>query len=78
MPQVDVAWSCDGDRLQRLSLSQKDVLGTADVWPIATQVLLDYGDGEPLRIRAELDRKTADVPAAAGKSLSSIRFCQWR
>ncbi len=43
MPQVDVAWSCDGDRLQRLSLSQKDVLGTADVWPIATQVLLDYG-----------------------------------
>ena len=43
MPQVDVAWSCDGDRLSRLSLSQKDVLGTADIWPIATEVLLDYG-----------------------------------
>ena len=74
MPQVDVAWSCDGDRLQRLSLSQKDVLGTADVWPIATQVLLDYGDGEPLRIRAELNGKTADVPAVAGKPCPRFVF----
>ncbi len=46
MPQVDVSWSCDGDRLSRLSLSQKDVLGTADIWPITTQVLLDYGPDE--------------------------------
>ena len=67
MPQVDVSWSCDGDRLQKLSLSQKDVLGTDDVWPITTQVLLDYGSGAPVRVRAELNQRTADVAAAAGK-----------
>jgi len=64
MPQVDVSWSCDGDRLTRLSLSQRDVLGTADVWPITTQVLLDYGPREPLRLRAELTGRTADLPVA--------------
>jgi len=64
MPQVDVVWSCDGNALSRLSLSQKDVLGTTDIWPIATQVLLDYGPNDPVRIRAELNQRTADVPVA--------------
>ena len=64
MPQVDVSWSCDGDRLSRLSLSQKDVLGTTDIWPIATQVLLDYGPENPVRIRAELAQRTTDLPVA--------------
>jgi aminopeptidase N len=50
--------------LERLSLSQKDVLGTADVWPISTQVLLDYGPDEPVRVRAELTARTAELPVA--------------
>jgi aminopeptidase N len=74
MPQVDVEWSCDGNRLSRLSLEQKDVLGTTAIWPIATQILLDYGEGDPIRIRAELREKTMDLPAAAGKPCPRLVF----
>lgn len=67
MPQVDVAWSCSGNRLSRLSLSQHDVLGTGDVWPIATQVVLSYAKGSPSQIRVDLNRQTMDVPQATGQ-----------
>jgi aminopeptidase N len=67
MPQVDVAWDCQGGRLTRLSLSQHDVLGTGDTWPIATEVLLNYGDGSPSRIRVNLNQKSAEVREALGK-----------
>jgi aminopeptidase N len=67
IPQVDVSWSCDGDRLARFSLSQHDVLGTDDIWPIATQVLLDHPNDKAVRIRVDLTQKTADVPEAIGK-----------
>jgi aminopeptidase N len=73
MPQVDVSWSCDGNRLTRLSLSQRDVLGTGDVWPITTQVLLDYGADDPVRIRADLGQRTMELPVA-GKSCPRFVF----
>jgi aminopeptidase N len=74
MPQVDVAWSCDGNRLRRLSLSQHDVLGTGDIWPIATQVLLDELIGRSVQMRVELDQPTMPVPEATGKSCPSFVF----
>jgi aminopeptidase N len=74
MPQVDVAWSCDGDRLSRLSLSQRDVLGTRDIWPMATQVALDYANGDPVRLRVDLNRRTVNVPEAVGKPCPSFVF----
>ncbi len=73
MPQVDVSWSCDGNRLSRLSLSQKDVLGTAEVWPITTEVLLDYGPDDPVRVRAELRQRTVELPVT-GKSCPRFVF----
>jgi aminopeptidase N len=73
MPQVDVSWSCDGNRLSRLSLSQKDVLGTDDVWPIAAQVLLDYGPDKPVRIRTELAQRSVELPVT-GKSCPRFVF----
>ena len=75
MPQVDVAGSCDGDRLNRLSLSQKDVLGISDVWPISTEVLLDYGTREPVRLRAELTQRTKELPVT-GEALPTIYICE--
>lgn len=66
MPQVDVAWSCGGNHLSRLSLSQHDVLGTDDIWPIATQVVLSYANGRQSRIRVDLNKQTMEVPQAAG------------
>jgi aminopeptidase N len=73
MPQLDASWSCDGNRLSRLSLSQKDALGTADIWPISTQVLLDYGPDDPVRIRTELGQRTVELPVA-GKSCPRFVF----
>jgi aminopeptidase N len=75
MPQVDVAWSCDGGHIAALSLSQRDVLGTADLWPIATQLLLDYGPGQPpVTLRADLDGKTKTIAEAAGKPCPRFIF----
>lgn len=67
MPQVDVAWACDGNRLTRLSLSQHDVLGTSSIWPVATQVLLQPAEGKPIQIRVRLNQQTASVLEASGK-----------
>ena len=47
MPQVDVSWSCEGERLSEVSLSQHDVLGSADVWPMAMQLGLNYANRRP-------------------------------
>ena len=74
MPQVDLAWSCDGGRLRQLSLSQHDVLGGRDLWPIATQVLLDEPAAEPLRLRVELDKSSEAVPDAVGKPCPAFVF----
>jgi aminopeptidase N len=74
MPQVDVTWSCEGDRLSRLSVSQRDVLGTRNIWPIATQVVLDYASDSPVRLRADLNRRTVNVPEAVGKPCPSFVF----
>src|SRR5579863_2319729 len=62
MPQVDVSWSCSGDGLTHLSLAQHDVLGTDAIWPIATQTLLAFPDGQTSRIRVDLQARSANVP----------------
>jgi aminopeptidase N len=74
MPQVDVSWSCSGDHLAHLSLSQHDVLGTDAVWPIATEVLLSSADGRRSTIRAELQSRSANVPFAAGTRCPAFVF----
>ena len=74
MPQVDVAWSCTGNRLSRLSLSQHDVLGTGEIWPIATQVGLSNAKGLPIEIRVDLNQQTMDVPQASGRPCPQYVF----
>jgi aminopeptidase N len=74
MPQVDVSWSCEGGLLSRLSLTQHDVLGTAETWPVATEVLLEGPEGQPVPLRVELNRSTAMVSEAMGKSCPSFVF----
>jgi aminopeptidase N len=74
MPQVNVTWSCDGGRLRQLSLSQNDVLGGAEIWPLAAQVLLEEPDGQPVRLRVELDTPAVAAPEAVGKPCPSFVF----
>jgi aminopeptidase N len=74
MPQVDVAWSCQNERISQMTLSQHGVLDAGDTWPIATQVLLNYGDQKPARIGIEFDGKNTEVAAAAGKPCPTFVF----
>ena len=75
MPQVDVSWSCNGQkRISRLTLKQHDVLGEGGVWPITTQVLLSYAKGAPVRVRAELDSASATIKQAVGKPCPAFVF----
>ncbi|MGH9742450.1 MAG: M1 family aminopeptidase, partial [Candidatus Acidiferrum sp.] len=69
MPQVDVEWSCDAqNRIDHFSLTQHDVLDEGGVWPIAMQVLLAYPSGAaPVRLRAQLNKPSADLPEALAK-----------
>ncbi len=75
MPQVDVELSCDGKGLiDRLELKQRDVLNEGGVWPIKTQLLLEYGGGQPLRITARLENERAAVREAIGKKCPAYVF----
>ncbi len=67
LPQVEADWACEGDRLKALSLSQRDALGSRDLWPMSMQVLLYY-EGQPAaQLRAHLEGRQAEVREAAGK-----------
>ncbi len=74
MPQIDVSWSCDGDRLTQVSLSQHDVLGSTDVWPMAMQLGLNYADRPPLLKRVDLDGKSSQVTDLKGTPCPSFIF----
>ncbi len=69
MPRIDTSFSCSGAHLTKLTLTQTPVLGPenghADVWPIATEILLAYPDGKAQTLRAELNAPSANVPLAA-------------
>lgn len=74
MPQVDVQWSCAGDKLARFELSQHDVLGTDTLWPVATDILLAYPDGSSRTLRADLATRHAEVAAAVGTACPAYVF----
>ena len=74
MPQVDAAWSCSAGNLERITLKQHDVLGTDSVWPIATEVLLSFGDGQASRVRVDLRTKSGEVPLPKGTKCPAFVF----
>jgi aminopeptidase N len=75
MPQVDVAWSCDAqDRIDRFSLTQRDVLGEGGTWPIGMQVGLHYSGRKPIHLRAELNTERSELREAVGKSCPQYVF----
>jgi aminopeptidase N len=88
MPQVNVSWSCDeqsyghnfGDAPQpdgdlvKLTLTQHDVLNEGGIWPISIQILLSYEDEPPVRLRADLNKATVEVPEAKGKPCPQFVF----
>ena len=77
MPEVDVAWSCSGDEMQSLTVTQHNVLNEGLVWPMAMEVGLYYPDGSkwdmPLEINAAATKSTARLPTVIGPARMDIR-----
>jgi aminopeptidase N len=74
MPQVDVAWSCGvkGElTTTRIAVSQKDVLDEGGLWPIATKVLVNYGNAET---QTRIEWKTAKTEFITGKGGECPRY----
>jgi aminopeptidase N len=74
MPEVHVEWTCNGDRLQDLTLTQRNVLGEGGTWLIAMQILLGYAKSPPIRLRAQFAAATFPVGAAAGNACPDYVF----
>jgi aminopeptidase N len=75
MPEITTHWECDTHgKLARLTLTQKNVLGGAATWPLATQVLLGYENAAPIRLRATLKEQTASVREAVGNACPAYVF----
>ena len=53
MPQIDASWTCANGVVSSFRLSQRDVLGENRRWPLQTQILLAYANGEALHVMAE-------------------------
>jgi aminopeptidase N len=67
MPRVTVDWACDGNRISRLSLSQKDMLGEGGPWPLETQVGIYYPGKPAVPLRVSLSGASSPVADAVGK-----------
>lgn len=67
MPQIDAMVICSGGKIERLELSQRDVLNESGVWPVNSQLLLAYDGEAPLRIPVSFDSVRTTIAAAVGK-----------
>ena len=74
MPQVEVSWSCEGDRLSAVSLSQHDVLGSTEIWPVAMQLGLNYPNRSPELLRVDLSEKAIQLPSLKGHPCPAFIF----
>jgi len=74
MPQVDVSWSCDDEKLAKFTLSQHDVLKEGGIWPMSLQILLSYNRAPPARLRFDFKGAMSEVRAAKGKPCPQFVF----
>jgi aminopeptidase N len=74
MPQVDAAWSCKGGVVDQFTLHQTDVLGEGHLWPLRTQILLEYDGAPPLTVAAGLSGSRASVTELIGKRCPAWAF----
>jgi len=74
MPQVDISWSCEADHLGKVSLSQRDVLGSAEVWPVAMDLGLNYANRDPVLMRVGLKGKSLELQDLKGAPCPSFIF----
>lgn len=74
MPQIDVTMTCSGGKIERLELTQRDVLNEGGVWPIKTELLLAYDNEAAVKIPASFDTARMAIAAAVGKKCPAYVF----
>jgi aminopeptidase N len=77
MPQIDVAWSCNSGKIERLTLTQHDVLPDGLLWPISNQITLNYSgrQGVPARLlRVDWSTASFNVAKAIGEPCPTFLF----
>ena len=79
MPQVDVEWRCKGLSILEITLKQRDVLNEAGVWPISTQVLLQYGGhNDTRRFDVLQPREEFETIAIDGRACPDYVFANYQ
>jgi aminopeptidase N len=77
MPEIDTKWSCSGGKIDRLVLSQHDVLPDGLVWPISNNIKLSYdgqGSGIARMLRVDWSTPSIDVSQAIGLPCPTFLF----
>jgi aminopeptidase N len=77
MPEIDVAWSCSGSKIDHVALTQRDVLPEGLVWPISNQITLNYygQTGIPNRLlRVDWRTPSFNVSEAIGQPCPTFLF----
>ena len=78
MPEVDASWHCDAaNRIDKLTLTQHDVLPDGFNWPLSSKVLLGYEDSSSNArkgIRVDWSTATMDVAAVTGRPCPKYIF----
>jgi aminopeptidase N len=77
MPQIDVSWVCKRGKLERLTLSQHDVLPEDRIWPISNQIVLGYPAQARVssrQYRVDWDSPSINVAQAVGEACPSYIF----
>ncbi len=74
MPQVNVAWSCEGGKVSRFAMTQQDVLKTGATWPISNEVMLAYPDHAPEILTVAWASTQTQVAAAIGRPCPQYVF----
>jgi aminopeptidase N len=72
MPEVNVNWSCNAQgKLDRLTLTQQDVLPDHFIWPISNEVLLGTSGK---KIRVDWNTASREIPEATGQLCPAFVF----
>ncbi len=88
MPQVDVEWSCaetkqfdHAKQINRFVIRQHDVLNEGGTWPIATQIILNFGfkgtdvtaEGEPPNVVVRLGARSVELKSDFSSKETEVR-----
>ena len=72
MPEVDASWNCNAQgKLEKLTLTQKDVLPDGFVWPISNEILLGTSG---TKLRVGWATATTEVTEAKGQPCPAFVF----